>query len=105
MILKALEHGSTFHAIIFKLHIVLGCREGSNDEKSGLTGLSWDRFKDSFTLVDVYERKVKKGIVVRAYMSSRTEPGQSSPFPEASNHQSKTTREREKSTVFFLKHL
>jgi len=56
------KHGLKFHAMILKLHVALGCREGSKDEKSGLCGITWDRFKEKFTLVDIYETKVKKGI-------------------------------------------
>jgi hypothetical protein len=63
MILDCLQlNGLTFHATIFKLHVALGCREGSKDMKSGICGLTWARFKDDFTLVDLYETKVKKGI-------------------------------------------
>ena len=62
-ILRCLEiHGLIFHATILKLHVALGCREGSKDHKSGICGISWDRFKENFSLVDLYEVKVKKGI-------------------------------------------
>lgn len=63
MILKALiNQGMTYHALVFKLHITLGAREGSTDSQSGITGLSWDRFKREFTVVDLYECKVRGGI-------------------------------------------
>ena len=35
--------------IIMELHITGGFREGSKDTKSGICGLSWDRFKKNFT--------------------------------------------------------
>lgn len=63
MIIKALRHyGLAFHEIIFKLHLTIGAREGSNDSKSGLVGLSWDRLKRNFTVLDLYESKVRGGI-------------------------------------------
>jgi len=63
MIIKALRHyGLAFHEIIFKLHLTIGAREGSKDSKSGLVGLSWDRLKRNFTVLDLYESKVRGGI-------------------------------------------
>ena len=63
MIIKALrDRGLTSHETIFKLHITTGAREGSTDSRSGITGLSWDRFKRDFTIVDLYESKVRGGI-------------------------------------------
>jgi hypothetical protein len=62
-IIKALRHyGLTFHEMIFKLHITTGAREGSSDSRSGLVGLSWDRLKRNFTVLDLYESKVRGGI-------------------------------------------
>ena len=54
-----------YHETIFELHISLGAREGSRDPRSGMCGLTWDRFKDSFTKVDLYESKVRGGILWR----------------------------------------
>lgn len=51
-----------YYKTIFDLHITLGCREGSSDSTSGLSGLSWDKFKDGFKRVDVFESKVRAGI-------------------------------------------
>jgi hypothetical protein len=47
---------------LFDLHITLGAREGATDPTSGLTGITWDRFKNGFTRVDDYECKVRGGI-------------------------------------------
>lgn len=46
----------------FDLHITSGAREGAKDPKSGLTGLTWDKFKNGFTRLDLYESKVRGGI-------------------------------------------
>lgn len=61
-LIRALEKmGLNYHATIVKLAISLGPREGK-DGKAGITGISWDRFKKNFTLVDDYETKVRGGI-------------------------------------------
>lgn len=63
MVLTALRsQGLAFHELIFKLHITTGAREGSTDLKSGLTGLTWNRFKRDFNAVDLFESKSKGGI-------------------------------------------
>lgn len=64
MIRKALK---TFRDIktLFDLHITLGAREGSSDPRSGLTGLTWENFKNGFTTCDLYESKVRGGITWR----------------------------------------
>jgi hypothetical protein len=56
-----------FHYLktIFDLHITLGAREGAQDPRSGLAGLTWDKFKDRFTKVDLYESKIRGGITWR----------------------------------------
>jgi len=59
--LKEHEHIKT----IFDLHITLGAREGSTDTRSGITGISWERFKKEFTIVDLFESKVRGGIFWR----------------------------------------
>jgi hypothetical protein len=51
--------------ILFDLHITTGAREGSRDPRSGLTGLTWEKFKDGFKKVDLYESKVRGGITWR----------------------------------------
>lgn len=62
MIVKALRHyGLTFQEMVFKLHLTTGAREGK-DGKSGITGLTWERFKRDFTVVDLYESKIRGGI-------------------------------------------
>jgi hypothetical protein len=61
MIRKALS-GRTELLTMFDLHITLGAREGSTNSKSGLVGLSWESFKNSFTRVDLFESKVRGGI-------------------------------------------
>ena len=62
MVIEALEcMGLSYHAAILKTHITIGAREGKGG-KSGLTGISWNRFKRNFTKVDDYERKVRGGI-------------------------------------------
>jgi hypothetical protein len=63
LMLEALDaKGLTFEKLIFQLHLTCGAREGSKNPKSGLCGLTWDRFKKHFTRVDIYESKVKGGI-------------------------------------------
>jgi hypothetical protein len=46
----------------FDLHITTGAREGQRDSTSGLTGLTWEKFKNGFTRLDLYESKVRGGI-------------------------------------------
>jgi DNA-binding CsgD family transcriptional regulator len=64
MIHAALDREKQFryHKTVFDLHVTLGAREGSADPNSGLAGLTWDRFKKSFSRVDLYESKVRGGI-------------------------------------------
>lgn len=50
-----------YHSLVFRLHVTGGFREGK-DDKAGLTGISWDRFKNDFKFVDDYETKVRGGI-------------------------------------------
>jgi hypothetical protein len=50
---------------VFDFHISTGLREGSRDPRSGLVGISWDRFKNDFRRVDLYESKVRGGITWR----------------------------------------
>jgi len=55
----------SYHLVIFLLHVATGAREGcyqTADKRSGLCGFTWDRFKDHFTKVDLFESKVKGGI-------------------------------------------
>lgn len=49
----------------FDLHITLGAREGSSDPRSGLSGLTWESFKEDFHRLDLYESKVRGGILWR----------------------------------------
>ncbi|MDH5481584.1 MAG: helix-turn-helix domain containing protein [Candidatus Bathyarchaeota archaeon] len=67
LIVKGLEaSGLHYHALIIKVHITLGAREGSSlAPNSGMTGLTWDRFKKDFSFVDLYETKIKGGIWCR----------------------------------------
>lgn len=51
-----------YEQLMFDLHITVGAREGKNEDGSGITGITWDRFKEDFTAVDDYESKVRKGI-------------------------------------------
>jgi hypothetical protein len=64
MVHEALDSEKEFEyfKLILDLHITLGAREGSRDRESGLAGLTWDRFKKSFSRVDLYESKVRGGI-------------------------------------------
>jgi hypothetical protein len=63
MIKKALfRKRMTWQLTILLLHIATGAREGSEDNHSGLSGLTWDRFKTHFTKVDLWESKVRGGI-------------------------------------------
>jgi hypothetical protein len=56
--------GLTYEENVFDLHIAIAAREGSHgiDNRSGLSGLTWDRFKDGFKRVDLFESKVRGGI-------------------------------------------
>jgi len=63
MMIEALRsEGLSWEEIIFKLHVTTGAREGYTKKESGLTGISWARFKKNFTQVDIFESKVKGGI-------------------------------------------
>lgn len=71
-IVKALDHldetGFYEASTIVRLHLVLGCREGSvvhEGEEPGLLNLPWSRVNLSKKTADVYEGKVKKGILWR----------------------------------------
>jgi len=57
--------GWEYELTILLLHITTGAREGSEncaDKRSGLCGISWDRFHDGFRKVDLFESKVRGGI-------------------------------------------
>jgi hypothetical protein len=56
------EKGYRYELLVFLLHVTTGAREGSKDSVSGVTGLSWDRFKKNFRFVDDFESKVRQGI-------------------------------------------
>jgi len=62
MIKDALEEYNDEVATKWMFHLTLGSREGGSDSTSGLTGISFDRFHRDFTLVDLYESKVRGGI-------------------------------------------
>jgi len=63
MIRKALSDlGMEYHKTILELHMTLGAREGANNPKAGMTGISWDKFKRNFTTMDLFESKVRGGI-------------------------------------------
>ncbi len=63
LIRKALKTKDFRDALtIFDVHITLGAREGANNSRSGLVGLTWDKFKDGFSKVDLFESKVRGGI-------------------------------------------
>jgi hypothetical protein len=47
---------------VWDLHITLGAREGKVNSESGLAGIRWDRFKENFSRLDLYESKVRGGI-------------------------------------------
>jgi len=53
-----------YHETIFETHITLGAREGQ-DGKAGICGVTWDKFKHNFTKLDLYETKVRGGILWR----------------------------------------
>ena len=48
-----------YHKDTFDLHITLGAREGAKNTEAGICGISWDRFKDGFSRVDLFESKVR----------------------------------------------
>jgi len=48
--------------LLLKLHITLGCREG-HKERSGLSGLRWSKINWKSNTIDVYESKVKGGLI------------------------------------------
>jgi hypothetical protein len=54
-----------YEKTIFDLHISLGAREGKRGENAGMCGLTWDKFKENFTRIDLYESKAKRGITWR----------------------------------------
>jgi len=56
------EMGLHYHALVLKLHITLGCREGGKKGNAGMTFISWEHFKKAFTRLDVFETKVRGGI-------------------------------------------
>ena len=63
IILDALERRKMkYQRTIFQLHVSGGMREGSKDSDSGMTGLRWTSFKQDFSKVDIFERKVRGGI-------------------------------------------
>jgi hypothetical protein len=63
MILDALERRKMkFQRTIFQLHISEGMREGSKDSDSGMSGVHWTSFKQDFSKMDIFERKVRGGI-------------------------------------------
>lgn len=57
--LNAME--MVYEKLIFDLHVTGAFREGARNPKSGIVGISFDRFKKKFTLVDDYESKGKTG--------------------------------------------
>ena len=66
LIRDGLKHeGLEYECVILELHIALGAREGGNDNKSGISNITWDRFKKGFRFVDIYESKTKNGIWCR----------------------------------------
>ena len=63
MIVDALRANNlAWEEVVFKLHVTLGAREGKTNSKSGICGLSWDRFHKKFTRVDLWESKVRGGL-------------------------------------------
>ena len=63
MIVEALRSNDlTWEETVLKFHVTLGAREGSTNHKSGICGISWDRFHKNFTRVDLWESKVRGGI-------------------------------------------
>jgi hypothetical protein len=48
--------------LLLKLHITVGCREG-HKERSGLSGLRWSKINWKSNTIDVYESKVKGGLI------------------------------------------
>ena len=57
------DKGMNDHLTKFELHITLGAREGSRNPNSGMCGITWDKFKKNFTKLDLYESKVRGGII------------------------------------------
>lgn len=63
MILDALDRRKMkFQRTIFQLHVSGGMREGSKDSDSGMSGVHWTSFKQDFSKMDIFERKVRGGI-------------------------------------------
>jgi len=56
------EMGLHYHALLLRLHITLGCREGGKKANAGFTHIQWHHFKKGFTKLDVFESKVRGGI-------------------------------------------
>jgi hypothetical protein len=63
MILDALERRKMkYQRTILQLHISEGMREGKSDSDSGMNGVRWASFKQDFSKMDIFERKVRGGI-------------------------------------------
>jgi integrase len=69
---RALDHmdeiGMRLSSTIIRAHMVWGCREGSNpgrggEDRSGLLGVKWSNVNFTAGTADIYEGKVKKGIL------------------------------------------
>ena len=57
---EAIEaHLTPYHRLVFDLHVTVGAREGARNPQSGMSGLSWERFKRNFSKVDDWESKVR----------------------------------------------
>lgn len=52
---------SDFERLLFKLHVTLGCREGSRG-KGGLLYLTWEKWSKAHATLDVFESKTRGGV-------------------------------------------
>ena len=58
MIRTALRKAEMHYELtVIDLHVSIGAREGTNDTESGICGIGWDRFKKSFSTMDLWESK------------------------------------------------
>jgi hypothetical protein len=60
--IEASELFTSEEILLLKLHITVGCREG-HKERSGLSGLRWSKINWKTNRIDVYESKVKGGLI------------------------------------------
>lgn len=46
-----------YELLVMDLHVTIGAREGTKGNTSGICGIGWDRFKQNFSRLDLWESK------------------------------------------------